>query len=78
MRIADLEVTKKMANTEFVKSAYFDCQGSIFHMSRDYREAYEQYKLLNPGEDLLREWDSELLEMLFAKLWEKTEKEKTD
>lgn len=58
-------------NIEQIKAAYFDCQGSIFHMSRDYREAYEQYKLLNPGEDLLREWDSELLEMLFAKLWEK-------
>ena len=57
-------------NIEQIKTAYFDCQGSAFHMAREYREAYEQYKLLDPGEEVLREWDTELLGKLFAELWE--------
>lgn len=59
-----------MGNIEFIKKAYFECQGSTFHMAREYRDAYEQYKLLNPGDELLREWDTELLESLFSDLWD--------
>lgn len=68
MKITDSKVTKEMVSIELVKTAYFDCQGSTFHMAREYREAYEQYKLLK-SEELLCEWDKELLGSLFSELW---------
>ena len=57
-------------NIEHIKSAYFDCHGSFFHMAGEHREAYEQFKLLNPDEMVLREWDAELLGEIFAQLWD--------
>ena len=39
-------------------------------MAREYREEYELYKRVNPGEDILKAWDTELLESLFGMLWE--------
>lgn len=59
-----------MNNTDFVKESYIRFQGSTFNMAREDRVAYERYKLLNPGEDLLGRWDEEILEGLFEKLWE--------
>lgn len=58
-----------MNKTDLVKDSYKKYQGSTFHMAREDREAYEQYKSLNPGQDLLGKWDEEILEDLFAKLW---------
>lgn len=59
-----------MIDTENIKAAYKACQGSTFHMAREYPKIYEQYRLLNPGKELLREWDTELLGTLFEELWE--------
>ena len=59
-----------MNNTDLVKESYIRFQGSTFHMAREDREAYERYLQMNPGEDLLCKWDEEILEGLFAVLWE--------
>ncbi len=58
-----------MNKTDLVKASYIKYQGSTFYMAREDRRAYEQYKSLNPGQDLLGNWDEEILEDLFAKLW---------
>ena len=47
---------------DLINQSYFDCQGEILHMARENSEVYELYKRLDP--------DKELLESLFAKLWE--------
>ena len=47
-----------------VKESYIRFQGSTFHMAREDSAAYERYKAMNPGEDLLRKWDEEILEGL--------------
>ena len=59
-----------MYDLDLIKATYFDCHGSTFHMAREYPEVYGQYRLLDSGEDLLRDWDNELLESLFARLWD--------
>lgn len=53
-----------------VKESYIRFQGSTFHMAREDSAAYERYKAMNPGEDLLHKWDEEILEGLFEKRWE--------
>ena len=53
-----------------VKESYIRFQGSTFHLAREDSAVYERYKAMNPGEDLLRKWDEEILEGLFEKLWE--------
>ncbi|MBP5604698.1 MAG: hypothetical protein J6X60_04040 [Ruminiclostridium sp.] len=59
-----------MYDIDLIKKTYFECQGSAFIMAREYSDVYKQYKLLEPDNELLGKWDSELLEYLFAKLWE--------
>ena len=59
-----------MNNTDLVKESYIRFQGSTFHMAREDRPAYERYMALNPAKDLLDKWDEEILEGIFAKLWE--------
>ena len=59
-----------MTNLDLIKQTYMKCQGNTMHMAREYCDVYEMYKQLDPGEDILKEWDLELLESLFAMLWE--------
>lgn len=61
-----------MLTIEQVKEIYIKNNGSA-HMGREYPEAYQAFAALNPDEDLLREWDEEILERLFASLWENTD-----
>lgn len=54
---------------EEAKEFYFRYLGSLFHMDREEPAAYGSFKMLGLGKDTLREWDEELLDGLFQKLW---------
>ncbi len=55
---------------QILKDSYMKYNGSTFHMAREDRDAYNLYKVLTPGPQTLSEWDEELLDSLFSKLWE--------
>ena len=65
-----LFVIKRGSKNEYqqLKDSYMKYNGSTFGMAREDSKAYKLYKDLNPSKKLLREWDEELLESLFAKL----------
>ena len=53
-----------------VKESYIKNNGSTFHMARENPFAYRLFKVFKPSLQKLRDWDNELLESLFEKLWE--------
>ena len=59
-----------MNNFDRLKASYIGFKGSAFHMAREDEEAYKLYKALSPDDALLSEWDREIVEDLFSKLWE--------
>ena len=54
---------------EEVKEFYQSYLGFSFHMGREEPGKYESFRMLDLGEDVLTEWDEELLEQQFGKLW---------
>ncbi len=55
---------------EEAKEFYFQYLGFSFHMDREEPVKYSLFKQLNPGKDILRKWDEELLESLYDGLWQ--------
>ncbi len=53
---------------EEAKEFYQSYLGFSFHMGREEPEKYDIFIKLGIGEDVLREWDEELLEQQFGKL----------
>ena len=54
---------------EEAKAFYFQYNGYSFHMDREEPVKSSSFRRLNIGKDTLREWDEELLDGLFARLW---------
>ena len=53
---------------EEAKEFYFQYDGFSFHMDREDPVRYGRFRMLNPGKDILREWDGELLDDCFKRL----------
>lgn len=58
---------------EEAKNFYFKYLGKSFHMGREESWKYDEFRKLNLLPEQYREWDEELLSILFAKLWEDTD-----
>ena len=53
---------------EEAKEFYFQYKGYSFHMGREEPAKYNSYRMLAPGENVLKEWDEELLGGLFDRM----------
>jgi len=61
-----------MMTGEEAKEFYQSYLGSSFHMGREEPERYDSFMRLGIGEDVLREWDEELLEEQLGRAAERT------
>ena len=56
------------------KELYFKYDGSLFHMEREEPLKYGEFIMLCVKEDTLKAWDEEMLDTLFASLYDNTER----
>lgn len=56
-------------NLEEAKEFYFQYSGFSFHMGREEPVKYNSFMKLDLSKSVLREWDEELLDNCFARLW---------
>ncbi|MCR4632715.1 MAG: hypothetical protein K5648_01145 [Erysipelotrichaceae bacterium] len=59
---------------EEAREFYFEYKGYAFHMGREEPERYDRFRMLEIDEETLKQWDEELLESLFSRLWEEPER----
>jgi hypothetical protein len=54
---------------EEAKQLYFRYDGSLFHMNRADSSLHNSFRMLNIGQETLKEWDEEMLDALLGRLW---------